>query len=692
MAAHPVGLELEQRRPVALPRALGRPPHGAHHPQQVVAVDHQARHAVAQPAVGEVAAGVLLVGRRRQAPLVVLDHEDHRQLPDRREVQRLVEVALARGAVAGEGRRDAPLAAQLRREREAAGHRQHRAEVADHPDDALLERAEVEGAVAALREAALAAEQLAEEPRQVEVASGEDARGCGASAGRSRRARAPSRRRWRSPPGRCRRTTWRAAPGAAAPASSPRSSAAAAASGRSAAAPRPRSLRRRRRSAGARSRGRVRPCTNILGRRARRGKCLGRLGLRSSEVKMAGARRSCTALAAVVRSSRRRAVPRPGRGRRRGLRDPSLFRELRWRPIGPFRGGRTKAATGVRGRPGLFYIGVVNGGIWKTTDYGRTWQPIFDDQPTGSIGAIAVAPSNPDVIYVGSGEGMQRPDLSTGDGLYKSTDGGQDLAPPRAARRPADPADRRGPEGREAAVRGRARPPVRAERRARPLPLDGRGRELREGAVPRRGHGRRRRGARSERPERGLRGAVGGAPGPVGERRLHRSGQRALQVAGRRADLAAAGGRAADLRRGPRPDRDHAWPRATRGGCTRPSRRAARRASTAPTTRARAGAASTPTRASWRGRATRPRCGCTRRIPTRVFVPTIVAWKSTDGGKTLHGLPRRARRRRLPAHLDRPRPPGRDDPVRGPGRHRHRQRRRDAGAAGTTSRPRSSTT
>src|SRR5512137_323401 len=105
--------------------------------------------------------------------------------------------------------------------------------------------------------------------------------------------------------------------------------------------------------------------------------------------------------------------------------DPALFRELRWRPIGPFRGGRTKAATGVPGKPGLFYIGVVNGGVWRTTDYGRTWTPIFDDQPTGSIGALAVAPSNPDVIYVGSGEGMQRPDLSTGDGIYKSVDGGK---------------------------------------------------------------------------------------------------------------------------------------------------------------------------------------------------------------------------------------------------------------------------
>lgn len=105
--------------------------------------------------------------------------------------------------------------------------------------------------------------------------------------------------------------------------------------------------------------------------------------------------------------------------------DPSPFSELRWRMIGPHRGGRTKSAVGVPSRPGLFYIGVVNGGVWKTTDYGHTWNPIFDDQPTGSIGAIAVAPSNPDIIYVGSGEGLQRPDLSTGDGIYKSTDAGR---------------------------------------------------------------------------------------------------------------------------------------------------------------------------------------------------------------------------------------------------------------------------
>ena len=98
---------------------------------------------------------------------------------------------------------------------------------------------------------------------------------------------------------------------------------------------------------------------------------------------------------------------------------------MRWRTIGPFRGGRTVAATGVPGHPSLFYVAANNGGVWKTNDYGRTWTPIFDDQPTGSIGALAVAPSNPNTIYVGSGEGLQRPDLSTGDGIYKSTDAGK---------------------------------------------------------------------------------------------------------------------------------------------------------------------------------------------------------------------------------------------------------------------------
>ncbi|MGA8201672.1 MAG: glycoside hydrolase [Candidatus Sulfotelmatobacter sp.] len=93
--------------------------------------------------------------------------------------------------------------------------------------------------------------------------------------------------------------------------------------------------------------------------------------------------------------------------------------------IGPFRGGRTRAATGVPSEPNVFYMGQVNGGVWKSNDYGRTWNPIFDHESTQSIGAIAVAASDPNIIYVASGEGLHRPDLSVGNGIYKSTDAGK---------------------------------------------------------------------------------------------------------------------------------------------------------------------------------------------------------------------------------------------------------------------------
>ncbi|MEP6991654.1 MAG: glycoside hydrolase, partial [bacterium] len=98
---------------------------------------------------------------------------------------------------------------------------------------------------------------------------------------------------------------------------------------------------------------------------------------------------------------------------------------MHWRQIGPTRAGRARALAGVPTQPNVFYIGFDNGGVWRSTDYGSTWQPLFDDQPTGSIGAIAVAPSDPNIIYVGSGAGIIRPDLSTGDGMYKSTDAGK---------------------------------------------------------------------------------------------------------------------------------------------------------------------------------------------------------------------------------------------------------------------------
>jgi photosystem II stability/assembly factor-like uncharacterized protein len=105
--------------------------------------------------------------------------------------------------------------------------------------------------------------------------------------------------------------------------------------------------------------------------------------------------------------------------------DPSMFQDLHWRSIGPFRGGRTVAISGIPSQPNVFYMAPNNGGVWKTTDAGRTWNPIFDQEPTQSIGALAIAPSDPNTIYVGSGEGLRRPDLSVGDGMYKSTDAGR---------------------------------------------------------------------------------------------------------------------------------------------------------------------------------------------------------------------------------------------------------------------------
>src|SRR6516162_9772695 len=98
---------------------------------------------------------------------------------------------------------------------------------------------------------------------------------------------------------------------------------------------------------------------------------------------------------------------------------------MRWRQIGPGRAGRARAAAGVANQPNVFYIGFDNGGLWRSTDFGSNWEPLFDSQPTGSIGAIGVAQSNPNVIYVGTGAGIIRPDLATGNGVYKTTDGGK---------------------------------------------------------------------------------------------------------------------------------------------------------------------------------------------------------------------------------------------------------------------------
>src|SRR6266571_3276240 len=105
--------------------------------------------------------------------------------------------------------------------------------------------------------------------------------------------------------------------------------------------------------------------------------------------------------------------------------DPKLYSGLHWRMIGPFRAGRVNAVSGVVGQPETFYFGSVGGGVWKTTNAGRTWTPVFDSASSASIGAIGVAPSNPDVIYVGSGEADMRDSIQFGDGMYRSTDAGK---------------------------------------------------------------------------------------------------------------------------------------------------------------------------------------------------------------------------------------------------------------------------
>ena len=138
-----------------------------------------------------------------------------------------------------------------------------------------------------------------------------------------------------------------------------------------------------------------------------------------------------------------------------------------------------------------------NGGVWKTTDAGRTWKPIFDDQPTGSIGSVAVAPSDPNIIYVGSGEGLQRPDLAIGDGIYKSTDAGKTWTHLGLRDAQQIPEARGRSEEPEPPVRRRARPSLRPERGARHLPLDRRRPVVRARALQGREHRRQGRRHRS---------------------------------------------------------------------------------------------------------------------------------------------------------------------------------------------------
>ena len=177
----------------------------------------------------------------------------------------------------------------------------------------------------------------------------------------------------------------------------------------------------------------------------------------------------------------------------------------------PFAADAPAPCAGVPSQPNVFYIGAVNGGVWKTTDYGRTWQPIFDEQPTGSIGAIVVAPSDPQHRLR-----RQRRRPASSRPLRRRRHlqvhrRRQDLDAPRPARRPADFADGRRSARSQSPVRRRRRTSLRPEPRARHLSLHRRRQDLREGALQEREHRRRWRRHRSLRPQYRLCHIVGGA-------------------------------------------------------------------------------------------------------------------------------------------------------------------------------------
>ncbi len=218
-------------------------------------------------------------------------------------------------------------------------------------------------------------------------------------------------------------------------------------------------------------------------------------------------------------------TPAPKEAKEKTLSD--RFDGLQFRTIGPFRGGRVTAVTGVRHEPQTFYFGGTGGGVWKTTDGGSNWENVSDkDFKTGSIGAIAVSESDPNVVYVGTGEEPIRGNVSHGDGVYKSTDGGRTwknvgLRDTRQiARVRVHP---KNPDLVYVAAQGHVWGP---ERRARRLPLGGRRQDLEEDPLRRRQD--RRLGPRdgSRQSAHPLRRVLAGRAPPVGAR-LRRSGLRA---------------------------------------------------------------------------------------------------------------------------------------------------------------------
>ena len=198
-------------------------------------------------------------------------------------------------------------------------------------------------------------------------------------------------------------------------------------------------------------------------------------------------------LCAATPGARSAAPPVPGADSRGAAIPDDLLRGLRWRSIGPYRGGRSVAVAGLRDQPYVYYFGGTGGGIWKTTDGGIRWTNVSDGQlGTGSVGAVAVAESDPNVVYAGMGEGCIRGNVSHGDGVYRSTDAGKTWTNVGPARHAPDRPHPRAPAGGGHRLRGRARARLRTQRGARRVPLARRRAHLAQGPLRGRHHGRHR--------------------------------------------------------------------------------------------------------------------------------------------------------------------------------------------------------